>query len=104
MSTICAQVCKSIFQNHGIYHIQSLNQCNDTSTFFGTEIKISFSPQNDVNLTTAFEGEDIPNFGVFTDHQVDDTIITIIIGIGFSFQTLFTGETREYLVFHQYLT
>ena len=26
--------------------------------------------QNDVNLTTAFEGEDIPNFGVFTDHQV----------------------------------
>ena len=26
--------------------------------------------QNDVSLTTAFEGEDIPNFGVFTDHQV----------------------------------
>ena len=32
-----------------------------------TEVVLS---QNDVNLTTAFEGEDIPNFGVFTDHQV----------------------------------
>ena len=30
--------------------------------------------QNDVNLTTAFEGEDIPSFGVFTDHQVDLTL------------------------------
>ena len=26
--------------------------------------------QNDLSLATAFEGDDIPSFGVFTDHQV----------------------------------
>ena len=37
--------------------------------------KIEVVPlQNDVTLTTAFEGEDIPSFGVFTDHQVDLTL------------------------------
>jgi len=35
----------------------------------GSNIMSTICAQNDVTLTTAFEGEDIPSFGVFTDHQ-----------------------------------
>jgi len=35
----------------------------------GCKIMSTISAQNDLSLATAFEGDDIPSFGVFTDHQ-----------------------------------
>ena len=69
--------------------------------------KIEVVPfQNDVSLTTAFEGEDIPNFGVFTDHQValtNDPFDPCLGLILICFLFFLAGGTGADLVEHQHL-
>ena len=69
MSTISAQV--SLKDNTNTDTNTNTNMLQDCFTCILQlkNIEVLFL-QNDLSLATAFEGDDIPSFGVFTDHQV----------------------------------
>ena len=68
MSTICAQVIFMVLFI-GIFCLIDGRLGKLPISIILSKIEV-VPLQNDVTLTTAFEGEDIPSFGVFTDHQV----------------------------------